>query len=159
MGHLVLVRGLPGIGKSTFAKSLKGYQHFETDKHFTDRFGDYVFDKTKLAEYHKKTQIDTYLHLEYGNNVVVSNTFSQKWEMQPYINISHIYGDAKITIISLRAFSSIRDENIIEKLTARCVHHVPIEVIKHMNARWEDYESELVYYVDISSNNSITNTN
>ena len=150
MGHLILVRGLPGIGKSTFAKSLHGYEHFETDNHFINDKGEYVFDRSKLAEYHNKTQQETEYYLRHGMNVVVSNTFSQKWEMIPYIEMATVYCGPFTTVISLRAFSSIRDETIIEKLAARCKHHVPAEIIKSMNDRWESYEHELIYYVNVS---------
>ena len=42
MKKLIIIRGLPGSGKSTFAKSLN-CTHFETDMYFTDSEGNYNF--------------------------------------------------------------------------------------------------------------------
>ena len=53
--ELILVRGIPGSGKSTFAKSLGG-THFETDKFFMVD-GEYKFDGTKIKEAHKWCKI------------------------------------------------------------------------------------------------------
>ena len=57
---LVLVRGLPGLGKSTFAKqlcvSLEGVQ-IENDMQFMVS-GEYVFDPTKLEDAHMATQVE-----------------------------------------------------------------------------------------------------
>jgi adenylate kinase family enzyme len=47
---IYLVRGIPGSGKSTFAKSLGG-THFETDQFFMVD-GKYNFDGSKLKEAH-----------------------------------------------------------------------------------------------------------
>ena len=48
--NLYLVRGVPGAGKSTFAKNL-GCTHFETDEFFMVD-GEYKFDPSKLKEAH-----------------------------------------------------------------------------------------------------------
>jgi tRNA uridine 5-carbamoylmethylation protein Kti12 len=45
MKTLILLRGLPGSGKTTLAKSLvtKDYCHKEADMYFVDEFGNYKF--------------------------------------------------------------------------------------------------------------------
>ena len=51
---LTLVRGLPGIGKSTFANFIwNDYAICEADKFFYDSEGHYLFDASKLREAHK----------------------------------------------------------------------------------------------------------
>ena len=46
--QLILIRGLPGSGKSTMAESMvnddPGLQWNETDKYFIDNNGEYKFD-------------------------------------------------------------------------------------------------------------------
>jgi len=45
--QLVLIRGLPGSGKSTMAKALakSGFKHFEADTYHLNDEGDYCFDQ------------------------------------------------------------------------------------------------------------------
>lgn len=52
---LILMRGLPGSGKSTLAKSLAGPAGvvYSTDDFFMVK-GEYVYDSTKIVEYHKR---------------------------------------------------------------------------------------------------------
>jgi len=52
---LYIVRGIPGSGKSTFAKTLGG-NHYEADMYFIGESGNYNFDPTKIKDAH---QIDT----------------------------------------------------------------------------------------------------
>ena len=60
MTKLYIVRGIPGSGKSTFAKKLlqqgKVQQHLEADEFMTDKNGDYKFDPTILQKCHQQCQ-------------------------------------------------------------------------------------------------------
>jgi energy-coupling factor transporter ATP-binding protein EcfA2 len=51
--ELVLIRGLPGAGKSTMAKvlALVGYEHFEADMFFV-KDGTYCYDRTRIRDAH-----------------------------------------------------------------------------------------------------------
>ena len=52
MKNLYIIRGLPGSGKSTIAKSLgKSWQIFEADQFFMKN-GKYEFDGSKLKDAH-----------------------------------------------------------------------------------------------------------
>jgi hypothetical protein len=52
---VVIMRGLPGSGKTHIAKQrYPKAVHCSTDKFFTDERGVYRFDPLKLAEYHDK---------------------------------------------------------------------------------------------------------
>ena len=67
-------------------------------------------------------------HGDGGHDVVVSNTFTQLWELQPYLDMAKKYH---------------RDVTVY-KMTSqyKSVHGVPDEVIAKMAARWEDFEGE-----------------
>ncbi len=56
-GELVLIRGLPGSGKSTMAKDLatQGYLHFEADMYF-ELDGHYRYDASCIREAHSWCQ-------------------------------------------------------------------------------------------------------
>lgn len=124
VAELVLIRGLPGSGKSTLAKSMAPhYEHIEADMYFVQPYVGYVFDRNKLTEAHAWCQHSARIMLSHGKNVVVSNTFTQKWEMHIYLEMAQKIG-AKVRIIEANGDF----ENI---------HGVPVEAIERMRARWE----------------------
>lgn len=99
---LYIVRGLPGSGKSTFARKLVGSDFLvcEADKYFIDKeTGEYKFDGSKIKDAHRYCQdlVETYMkdsmvNNQWYRNIAVSNTFTQEWEMQPYFELAKKYG-------------------------------------------------------------------
>lgn len=129
MRKLILIRGLPGSGKSTLARKLN-ICHFETDDFFEVPGQGYVFDPTRLPEAHQWCQDQTRSALEEVGQVVVSNTFTRVWEMQPYIDMAAELG-AQLTVVTLtNSFGSI--------------HDVPEHAIARMRDRWETFPGEIV---------------
>ena len=49
--EIVLIRGLPGTGKTTLAKTMEGYAHFEADI-FLEVDGVYVYDPSRIKAAH-----------------------------------------------------------------------------------------------------------
>jgi predicted kinase len=99
MKNLILLRGLPGSGKSTFAKSICN-QHIEADMYFIDPItGEYKFDPTKLKQAHEWCKDRTEGWMLQGYNVVVSNTFTQEWEMEPYLALARKYDYKVVSLI------------------------------------------------------------
>lgn len=88
--RLVLIRGVPGSGKSTRASKLQGYVHFEADMYFT-KDGVYSFDPDLLPAAHQWCIQQTHDALAQGNKVVVSNVFANPWEIKPYIDLGYQY--------------------------------------------------------------------
>jgi len=134
MKKLFLIRGLPGSGKSTFAKELVGSDFLvcEADKFFYDREGNYNFDATKLKEAHEscRNRVETYMkdslvNDQFYREIAVSNTFTREWEMQAYIDLAAQY--------DYRVFSII----IENRHGNSNVHGVPDEVVKNMQLRFE----------------------
>ena len=130
MKNLYLLRGLPGSGKSTLAKQLGG-SHFETDKYFYDKDGNYNFDASKLKNAHNWCQdyVGNAMILNHttGENktIVVSNTFTQEWEMKPYMDMAKEWGYRVFTIIVENRHGGVNQ------------HGVPDEKLQQMNDRFE----------------------
>jgi predicted kinase len=129
--NLYLLRGIPGAGKSTLAKQL-GDTHFETDSYFMVD-GEYKFDPTKLKKAHEWCQGEVELamihnHVTYGldgSDIVVSNTFTQEWEMEKYYQLANQY--------DYRVFSII----VENRHGGKNLHGVPEDKLQIMKDRFE----------------------
>jgi signal recognition particle GTPase len=84
--EIVLIRGLPGSGKTTMAKKMVDHKHFEADI-FLEIDGVYVYDASKVKAAHDLCLASAKAALIMGQNVVVSNTFISLWELQRYIDL------------------------------------------------------------------------
>ena len=135
MKELFLIRGCPGSGKSTLAESLEG-THLEADMYFI-KDGEYQFDVTKLKDAHKWCQDSVEEAMTWDKNpeieflsagvsrIVVSNTFTQEWEMQPYYDLATKYGYKVFSIIVENRHGGVNE------------HGVPEEKLKIMKNRFE----------------------
>ena len=130
MKSLYLLRGLPGAGKSTLAKKL-GDAHFEADMYFTNENGQYIFNGADIKKAHEWCQNEVQLAMILNHttgeneNIVVSNTFTQEWEMEPYYKLAESYG---YRVFSLIAENRHGGENL---------HNVPEDKIEVMRKRFE----------------------
>lgn len=125
MVQLYLIRGLPGSGKSTLARllccAIDGACHVEADQFFIGADGVYRFDPSRLSEAHAECLARARAFLDLERTVIVSNTFTRIWEMQPYLDLGY-----KTQVITCEGnFGN--------------VHGVPGAAIERMRARWEAY--------------------
>ena len=124
MKELFLLRGLPGSGKSTLAKALGGEQ-VEADQYFIVD-GEYRFDPTKSKTAHEwcRNQVSDWMFLEF-ERIVVSNTFTQEWEMEPYFQMAKEKGYMVYSLI------------VENRHGGNNVHGVPPEKLQQMKSRFE----------------------
>jgi predicted kinase len=122
---LILCRGVSGAGKSTFSKTLGG-EHYEADMFFIDGNGEYKFDGSKIKWAHEWCQDMVYMDMiKEIPKIVVSNTFTQEWEMDPYFEMAKEYGYKILTIVVENRHGGVNE------------HNVPEEVLTKMRDRFE----------------------
>jgi len=116
--QLTLIRGLPGSGKSTLASKLNAI-HLEADQFFIQENGVYLFNQPKLKAAHKWCQNQCEYHLKQGHDVVVSNTFVRRWELEPYLKLAKQYNASLIIKTCTEKYANIHDvsENAIQKMS------------------------------------------
>jgi predicted kinase len=107
-------RGCPNAGKSTFAKTLGGI-HIEADQYFVDADGNYNFDGSKIKNAHAWCLDKVKTNMAVGRDkIVVSNTFTQEWEFQPYLELAKEYGYKTFTIIVENRHGNTNEHNVPE---------------------------------------------
>jgi predicted kinase len=132
-GILFLVRGLPGSGKSTFATHIwNEYAICEADKFFYDKEGNYNFDGSKIKQAHVwcKNEVevrmkDHQINQQFYPEIVVSNTFTQEWEMEDYYKLAEKYGYKVVSLI------------VENRHGGKNVHGVPDNKLEIMKNRFE----------------------
>ncbi len=132
---ITLVRGISGSGKTTIADTIrKGFgvdaEMFAADDYFMVD-GEYRFEPSALPKAHAWCLEQSRGSLETGVCVVVHNTFTQRWEMQPYIDLAEEMG-VRLSVVSVHDGGCTDDE-----LTERNAHGVPLDAIRGMRERWE----------------------
>jgi hypothetical protein len=134
MRTLYILRGLPGSGKSTLARTLVHKDSIcEADQFFIDvNTGEYKFnpDEIKIAHQWCKDEVENKMkrnqeNPQYHPTIVVSNTFTQEWEMDWYFKIAEKYDYKVFTLI------------VENRHGGKNIHGVPDEKVGIMKNRFE----------------------
>lgn len=130
-----IIRGLPGSGKSTFASNLKFISmqdffahntycdHWKADMFFTID-GEYKFDKDRIGQAHEWCYAKFLESIRDRHNVIVSNTFTRKWEYHKYAVAAEAAGYEVFVMTMNGPFKSIHDvpESTISAMRERFEH-------------------------------------
>ena len=129
--NLILVRGVSGSGKSTFAEEfLYPISLLISTDDFFMVDGEYQFNPELLAENHLKCIKSVESEMESPQqdicpNIVVHNTFTQSWEIKPYRELADRYGYNFYTII------------IENRHKSDSIHNIPEHIISKQRDRFE----------------------
>lgn len=135
---MILIRGLPGSGKSFLANKL--YQETDgivlsTDDIVTDRNGTYLYSPDYLGLAHKLNQLKTKEACKQGINVIIDNTNTTWKEIKSYVDIAKEYG----YLIELKVPDTSWAFNV-EECYQKNSHKVPKDVIQNMAKRFQSNE-------------------
>ena len=129
MLELIIIRGLPGTGKSTRAKKdYPNYLHYETDHLFCDTQGRYRFDAQlwTIAMNWLSAIVD--IALAKKECVVVSDVFATKESYQRFIDLANAHG-ANVKIITCKECYGN-------------THRVPVFIMDKMRSEFEEIDAE-----------------
>jgi len=131
MKRVIIMRGIPGSGKSTRARELVG----EGIIHSTDDLfmvnGEYKFNHRMLGYNHGKNLKNFIKSLELGlSPVIVDNTNVRKRDYKGYVKAAEDAGyEVEFEVLPLID---------VKVATARNTHSVPEFAIQRMIDRWQD---------------------
>jgi predicted kinase len=124
---LILVRGIPGSGKTTFAEFLAddGSWPVLSADQFFEKNGKYEWKPELLPRAHEwcQTVVMKHMRMDFGK-IFVANTFTTDSEMAPYISLANKFGYRVFTIIVENRHGNIN------------VHDVPELTISKMKDRF-----------------------
>lgn len=148
---LILLRGVPGCGKSFTANLLSEnskYPVLSADMYFEDEHGNYNWDSSKIKDAHAWCKATTESCMEQchsrrgvwcnvlipntglirtfdATKIFVANTFTQEWEMADYFDLAKQYGYDVVTMI------------VENRHGGKNVHDVPDSTLEKMCNRFE----------------------
>lgn len=130
MAKLIILRGISGSGKSTYARKIKSDLPIvivSADDHFM-KDGEYIFNPAELPEAHRKCfmNCDDYLDAEF--DVIVDNTNTSLWEISPYMMLAQKHR-ASVEIVRVDCDPKVA--------AARNTHGVPEGAVHAMAKRME----------------------
>jgi len=130
VNSLILLRGLPGSGKTALAHELsENGKHpvFSVDDYFTDKeTGEYNFEFEKNHLAYKQCEENTRKEIQNGTSkIFLDNTFTLEWELEPYFKMA---SEFKYRIFVLTVENRHSGKNI---------HQISDEQIKKMAEKYK----------------------
>ena len=135
---LIIMRGLPGSGKSTYVKeNFPDAVVCSADSFFLNEDGEYIFVNWKLQQAHQhcfRAFIDAVT--SDAETIVIDNTNICRWEYENYVFMAEKFG------YRIRKIRMNFAESDIPLFGKRNIHGVPELKINQMFERFEDDTDE-----------------
>lgn len=146
---MVLMRGLPGSGKTSLAKIIKGRSGviLSTDDFFCNEEGLYRYDPHRLPEAHGWNKHRALVKVQEGRTpVIIDNTNVQAWEMKPYI-IMALHHGYEVDILEPETSWKFNPK----ELAKRNIHGVPKYKISEMKEHYDSNSRILTVISNLKS--------
>ena len=125
MTQLILIRGIPGSGKTTIANLFNVDLVICADDFHVDDSGVYNWKQENAKKAHEWCQNCVKKGMEMNAKIAVHNTFTQQWELEPYFKLAAEYNYSVHTII------------VENRHGNDSIHNVPDETLVKMRERFE----------------------
>lgn len=136
--YLIIIRGLSGSGKTTLADLICGDDEnrvmISVDDYFYDVDTDvYKFVPEELKQAHEWCKQETSVCMNQGfETIVIHNTFTRRWEVEPYLEMAAKRGYRVIV-------SNLFDAGLNDyTLAARSEHGIDTRNVRTQRKRWEE---------------------
>lgn len=129
MKEVVIIRGVAGSGKSTFAKLLSdGYNGkvIEADKYAYNKDGEYVWKQEDLGTYHRKAMLEFDECIKNEEPLIIVSNVSARWDSFKYYFKEAKKNGYKVTSLV------IENRNETES-----IHNVPKETLDNMREKFQ----------------------
>lgn len=131
---LIILRGLPGSGKSDIAKKLVGNGIIHSTDSYLTKNGRYEFDQENIAKYHHYNLMSSIRSMKKGiSPIIIDNTNIVALHCLNYVEQGKMYG-YEIVIIEPEAPWAFD----VEELVKRNSHDVPRDTIIDMLQKYEE---------------------
>ena len=153
--HVIIMRGLPGSGKTYLVQQLKetsgdlSFSVCSADQYFRHADSGYKYSDNEIASAHSLCQDKFIDCIEQKDNIiVVDNTHLQKWEYQIYQRIALLCGYTSHVIAI-----NCDNETLRNEFCKRCEHNIKPNVHKEMFKRYQSDNEAICIDSDISAIN------
>ena len=123
---LIIIRGLPGSGKSTFAKLIMPEYAICTADDYHMRDGIYDWKPENVSKAHKKCREKCEVLMKMNTSrIAIANTSTTFAELKPYFDLAKAYGYIVFSIIVENRHNGVN------------VHNVPENTLRNMRNRFD----------------------
>ena len=171
---VIILRGVPGSGKSYFIKETikelnleeDQYKICSADNHFINENGEYKFVRNKIKEAHEQCYKDFMECLDKSTEekkivVFVDNTNTKFWEFSKYLQLGSKENKTLVVSIRLPKKSDLHTKVEEGTFLDRNTHGVPSSAVKRMydsfqsfEKKWlkQEFNKENIFSFDINPN-------
>lgn len=117
---LIILRGCPGCGKSTFAKMLGTKAICAADDYLYTLDGEYIWTQDRVYRAHKWCQRKCmkYMYIN-AERIVIDNTNTWEKDLTPYITMAELFGYKVIFTVIENRHNGKNSHNVPEELLVK----------------------------------------